>query len=133
MESLLDSSGLPNRNRFSQFLVLEGYTSDKAKAIQNDKQISFKDISSNFIISVDEDDDDTYNIVKKGLSNKDRGDYKLENGWFNSNALYKGNIYIPLNTNPINAQNADSNSISQSTSQLYEKLQQKNSTNSSEL
>nr|DAT77904.1 MAG TPA: hypothetical protein [Caudoviricetes sp.] len=30
---MIDSNGNLNRNRFGQFLVLEGYTSEKAKAV----------------------------------------------------------------------------------------------------
>lgn len=129
LEGLLDSNGLPNKNRFNQFLVLEGYTSDKANAIQNNKQVSFKDITSDFIVPAG-DDDNLYDMVRKGLSNKDRGEYELSNGWFSSNDLFKGNIYIPLNTNPINAYNADENDIKQATSYLYEKATQRNSTSS---
>ena len=53
-------------------------------------------------------------------------------GLFNDK-LFKGNVYIPLNTNPINGYNADSNQIKESTSYLYEKAQQQYSTNSSDL
>nr|DAT77905.1 MAG TPA: hypothetical protein [Caudoviricetes sp.] len=47
-------------------------------------------------------------MIKQGLSNKDRGEYEISDGLFNDE-LFKGNVYIPLNTNPINGYNADSN------------------------
>lgn len=133
LEGLLDSNGMPNQNRFGQFLVLEGYTSEKAKAVQDNKQVSFKDIKSDFIISAG-DDKEVYDMIQKGLSNKDRGEYNLNRNWDwspGSDKLYKGNIYIPLGTNPISGYNADENDIKESTSYLYEKAQQQKSTSSS--
>lgn len=131
LDGLIDASGNLNRNRFGQFLVLEGYTSEKAKAVQDNKKISFKEIQSDFILPAG-DDDELYNMIKQGLSNKDRGEYDISSGLFNDD-LFKGNVYIPLNTNPINGYNADQNQIKESTSYLYEKAQQQYSTNSSDL
>lgn len=128
---LVDSNGNLNRNRFGQFLVLEGYTSEKAKAVQDNKKVSFKEVQSDFILPAG-DDSELYNMIKQGLSNKDRGEYEISDGLF-SDELFKGNVYIPLNTNPINGYNADSNQIKESTSYLYEKAQQQYSTNSSDL
>lgn len=133
--NLIDSSGNLNRNRFGQFLVLEGYTSKIAKTVQDGKSISFKDVQSDYIIPVG-DDDELYNMVQRGLSNKDRGEYKFNKNWdwsFGYDELYRGNIYIPLNTNPISGYNADKNDIKESTSYLYEKAQQQYSTNSNDL
>lgn len=133
LEGLLDSNGMPNPNRFGQFLVLEGYTSEKAKAVQDNKQVSFKDIQSDFILSAG-DDKEVYDMIQRGLSNKDRGEYSLNRNWDwspGSDKLYKGNIYIPLGTNPISGYNADENDIKESTSYLYEKAQQQKSTSSS--
>lgn len=132
LDGLLDANGLPNKNRFGHFLVLEGFTSDKAKAVKNNKQVSFGDIESDFILPAG-DDSEIYDMIEKGLSNKDRGEYEFNRNWdwsIGHNELYKGNIYIPLNTNPINAYNADDNDIKQSTSYLYEKAQQGKSTSS---
>lgn len=131
LESLIGQDGIPNKNRFGLFLVLEGYTSEKAKAIQNNKQISFKDVQSEFIIPAG-DDNQLYDMIINGLSNKDRGKYDLSNGLFGDD-LFKGNIYIPLNNNLVSAQNADNNDIKQSTSYIYEKAYQQKSTNSNEL
>lgn len=132
LDGLLDSNGLPSRNRFGHFLVLEGIASEKTKAAKNNEQVSFKDAQSDFIISAG-DDSEIYDMLEKGLSNKDRGKYELNRNWdwsLGYDELYEGNIYIPLNTNPINAYNADNNDIKQSTSLLYEKAQQKQSTSS---
>lgn len=132
LDGLIDSNGNLNRNRFGQFLVLEGYTSEKASAVQDNKKVSFKDVQSDFILPAG-DDGELYNMIKQGLSNKDRGEYEISDGWLFSDELFKGNVYIPLNTNPINGYNADSNQIKESTSYLYEKAQQQYSTNSSDL
>lgn len=131
LDGLIDSNGNLNQNRFVQFLVLEGYTSEKANTIQDNKKISFKEIQSDFILPAG-DDSELYNTIKQGLSNKERGDYELNDGLFNDE-LFKGSIYIPLNTNPINGYNADQTQIKESTAYLYEKAQQQYSTNSSDL
>lgn len=132
LDGLIDSNGNLNRNRFGQFLVLEGYTSEKANAVQDNKKVSFKEVQSDFILPAG-DDSELYNMIKQGLSNKDRGEYEISDGWLFNDELFKGNVYIPLNTNPINGYNADSNQIKESTSYLYEKAQQQYSTNSSDL
>lgn len=131
LDGLIDSNGNLNQNRFGQFLVLEGYTSEKANTIQDNKKVSFKEIQSDFILPAG-DDSELYNTIKQGLSNKERGDYELNDGLFNDE-LFKGSIYIPLNTNPINGYNADQTQIKESTAYLYEKAQQQYSTNSSDL
>lgn len=133
--NLIDSSGKLNRSRFGQFLVLEGYTSEIAKTVQDGKSVSFKDVQSDYIIPAG-DDNELYNMVQRGLSSKDRGEYKFNRNWdwsFGYDELYRGNIYIPLNTNPISGYNADKNDIKESTSYLYEKAQQQYSTNSNDL
>lgn len=132
LDGLIDSNGNLNRNRFGQFLVLEGYTSENANAVQDNKKVSFKDVQSDFILPAG-DDSELYNMIRQGLSNKDRGEYEISDGWLFNDELFKGNVYIPLNTNPINGYNADSNQIKESTSYLYEKAQQQYSTNSSDL
>ena len=132
LDGLIDYNGNLNRNRFGQFLVLEGYTSEKANAVQDNKKVSFKDVQSDFILPAG-DDSELYNMIRQGLSNKDRGEYEISDGWLFNDELFKGNVYIPLNTNPINGYNADSNQIKESTSYLYEKAQQQYSTNSSDL
>lgn len=128
LDMLIDpSTGLPNPRYFGNFLVLEGLTSSKAYGVQSidGKKESFDDIDSTLIINAG-DNDELYDSLRKGLSNKDRGEYELDNNlWsWNNDKLYRGNIYIPLNTNPLNAVNADNNDIRTSTALEYERAQQ---------
>lgn len=118
---LVDASkGMPNPKYFGHFLVLEGVTSSKAHAMVGDKKQSIQ--KSDFIKDAS-GDDALYDTVRQALSDKEHGEYKLDNNWisFNNDKLYKGNIYIPLNTNPLNAQNADENDIKESTAIDMEK------------
>ena len=71
-------------------------------------------------------DDALFDTVKRALSDKDKGEYELDNNWitFNNDKLYKGNIYIPINTNPLNAANADGNDLKESAAYRYEQRQQ---------
>lgn len=121
---LVDASkGVVNPKYFGHFLVLEGVTSNKAYGIVGGKQEVIHD--TDFVKNASSDDA-LFDTVRQALSSKDTGEYKLDNNWitFNNNKLYKGNIYIPLNTNPINAANADENDIKESTAYNYEKRQQ---------
>lgn len=124
---IMESNGQLKPNNSGQFLVLEGLTSSKAAGIsdRSGKKWGFDDIRSNFIINAG-DDDELFRVLQEGLSNKDRGEYKLDNNFisWNNDKIYRGNIYIPLTTNPINAMNADENEIKESTAQKYEQAQQ---------
>lgn len=124
---IMGSNGKLKPDNSGQFLVLEGLTSSKAAGIsdRSGKKWSFDDIRSNFIINAG-DDDELFRTLQQGLSNKDRGEYKLDNNFisWNNDKIYKGNIYIPLTTNPINAMNADENEIKESTAHKYEQAQQ---------
>ena len=66
------------------------------------------------------------NLEKVPAPINDKGEYELDNNWisFNNNKLFKGNIYIPINTNPLNAANADGNEVKESTAYRYEQRQQ---------
>lgn len=124
---LIASNGALNPNNAGQFLVLEGLVSSKTSGISNKdkKKHSFNDINSNFIIDAG-DDKELYRTMETALSSKEKGQYKLDNNiiWWNNDKIYKGNIYIQLTTNPINAANADENEIKASTSKKYEQAQQ---------
>lgn len=129
---LIQSNGELNPNNSMHFLVLEGITSSKARGITNDnKKQSISDFDTEFIINAG-DDKELYRTLQEGLSSKDGGEYKLDyNEWYdmpswfgNYDKIYKGNIYIPINTNPINASNADDNDIKASTAKEYESAQQ---------
>lgn len=124
---IMGSNGQLKPSNSGQFLVLEGITSSKARGISprtGDKE-SIDEFDTNFVVNAG-DDDELYRTLETGLSNKNRGEYKLDNNlaWWNNDKIYKGNIYIPLTTNPINAMNADENEIKESTAYKYEQAQQ---------
>ena len=137
---LVDASrGTINPKYFGHFLVLEGVTSSKAKTQVGAKKQDF--VVNDFIDDVSSDDT-LYDTVVRALSSKDKGDYELDHNWisFNNDKLYKGNIYIPINTNPLNGANADGNDVRESTAyryeynqQVWDKQQKQQSTNSSVL
>lgn len=121
---LVDASkGIVNTKYFGQFLVLEGVTSDKAHGIIAGKKQGIQE--SKFIENAS-GDDALFDTVRQALSSKDKGEYQLDNNWisFNNNKLFKGNIYIPLNTNALNAFNADENEVKESQAHEYEYRQQ---------
>lgn len=124
---IMGSNGQLKPSNSGQFLVLEGLTSSKAAGVsdRSGKKWGFDDIRSNFVINAG-DDDELFRVLQEGLSNKDRGEYKLDNNFisWNNDKIYRGNIYIPLTTNPINAMNADKNKIKESTAHKYEQAQQ---------
>ena len=119
---LIQSNGRLNPSNSAHFLVLEGITSSKGTGISDrtGKEYSFDDIKSNYIVKVN--DDNLRQVLIDGLTNEKRK-YEL-NGWPNEDKLYKGNIYIPLSTNPIDAMNADENNIKASMSKTFEEAQQ---------
>lgn len=98
---------------FGQFLILEGVTSNKAYGIngKNEKQ----ELKASDYVDDVSNNDDLYKTVEQALSDKEHGEYTLDHNWisFNNDELYKGNIYIPLNENALNAMNADDNEVKQ--------------------
>lgn len=124
---IMQSSGELKPSNSGQFLVLEGLASSKTRGVspQTGNKESIDEFDTNFILSAG-DDEELYRTLETGLSTKDRGEYKLDNNlvWWNNDKIYKGNIYIPLTTNPINSMNADENEIKESTARKYEEAQQ---------
>lgn len=121
---LVDASkGEVNPKYFGHFLVLEGVASSKTHGIVAGKKQGLQE--SQYIENAS-GDDALFDTVRRALSDKDKGEYKLDNNWitFNNDKLYKGNIYIPINTNPLNAANADGNDVKESTAYRYEQRQQ---------
>lgn len=121
---LVDASkGQVNPKYFGHFLVLEGVASSKTHGVVAGKKQGLQE--SQYIENAS-GDDALFDTVRRALSDKDKGEYKLDNNWitFNNDKLYKGNIYIPINTNPLNAANADGNDIKESTAYRYEQRQQ---------
>lgn len=127
LDTLIDAQGIPRRDRFGKFLILEGLTSSKARLIDPEKDTvhSIDKVGSKYWTS-EGDDPELYKILQSGLSSKDRGDYKIDDGFlfWGGDTLYRGNIYIPISNNPINGMNADKNDIKQSTSYDYEEATQ---------
>ena len=123
LDELLDSNGNLIGNKIGQFFVLEGYTSDKAKAVQGTKQVPFDDVESDYILSV-KGDDALYDTIRTGLTNKDRGKYELNDNSLWGNDLFRGNIYIPINNNLNNGANADNTELKTPFAELYEKSAQ---------
>lgn len=117
------SNGTVNPKYFGHFLVLEGAASNKAYGIVGGKK---QELQASQYIENASGDDALFDTVRRALSDKDKGEYELDNNWisFNNNKLFKGNIYIPINTNPLNAANADGNDIKESTTYRYEQRQQ---------
>lgn len=102
LEELLDANGLPDRNRFQQFLVISAYGVDKQEHFE--KNTNGQD--NEFIEEVDPDDG-LLELLKHSLSTDDRKtNYKIDNSswapgdWFgNYDRIYKGNLYIPITVN----------------------------------
>lgn len=107
LDSLLDSNGLPNKNMFGQFLVVDAYTSDKIKF----------DINSKYVEKIENPDEELEQRMSKALSTDNKkSDYALdvkdhwtmfEGTW---DDIYKGTVFIPLNNNPNAALNTWGNS-----------------------
>lgn len=133
LRPLIQSNGELTPNNSRHFLVLEGIASGKANGLLPDEksQQSIGDFSSEYIVDKS-DDSNLYQVLKQGLSNKEKGEYQLDEfnmfnpfDWGgNYDKIYKGNIYIPLTTNAINAINADDNKITMQDARSYEAMQQ---------
>lgn len=105
LDSLLDSTGRPNRKMFAQFLVVEAYTTDKIKF----------DTKSQYVEKVQNPDDSLEQRMSKALSTNDKkNDYSIDskNHWFEMfyDDIYRGTVFIPLNNNPNSAMNSWGNS-----------------------
>lgn len=118
-------SGLVNPKYFGHFLILEGVASDKAKVLGGENKL--QNLGNTDFIKDASSDDQLFDVVKKALSDKDKGEYKLDNNWisFNNTKLYKGNIFIPINQNNINGANADNSNLKNSQAYDYEEEMQR--------
>lgn len=127
MGFLTDASGHLDTRKFGHFLVMEGYASSKTKINENNKVSNLE--GSSFMQDVSSDDD-AFDMVEAGLSDlnsEGKGKkYELDHNWMtlNNDKLFRGNIYVPLNTNTNSAMNADENDIKESTSRRYEMNEQ---------
>ena len=92
LSNLLTADGYPDRNKFSQFLVFSGYTTDKIKSL---------DTSSQFIEKVKNPDSTLEDRMIKALSTDDKKtNYDLDiDYWLYGDDVYRGTVFIPLNNN----------------------------------
>lgn len=121
LDSLLDSNGLPNKNMFAQFLLVEGYTTDK---------IDFKK-DSQYVEKIKNPDSSLENRMSLALStDKKKLDYSIDIddhwGWFEGtwDDIYRGTIFIPLSNNPNAAINSWGGSVNIEQSTELEELYQ---------
>lgn len=121
---IIQSNGELTPQNSAHFLVLRGIASSKARGTDGVNQKSINDFDSQYIR--ESDDNELRRILEEGLSSEARGKYKTDDNlvWWNNDDIYEGNIFIPLNTNPIAGMNADNNEIKESTARRYEDMQQ---------
>lgn len=107
LDYLLNSNGLPNKNMFGQFLVVEAYATDNIKLNKN----------SQYIERVREPDERLEERMSKALSTDDKkSNYRIDvkDKWllfeWGYNDIYRGTMFIPLNQNPNSAMNSWGNS-----------------------
>lgn len=98
MQLVDQSTGLPNRNRFAQFLVIDAYGVNKNDFLQ----------SSEFLQEVNPDDDLVDRITHALSLDKKKNDYKFDPndkwaGEFSYDEVYKGVMYIPITINELQA------------------------------
>ena len=98
LDSLLDSNGLPNKNMFSEFLIVEAYTTDK---------INLDNKNSQYIEKVKNPSEDLENRINQALStDSKKSNYKIDVKdklslfELTYNDVYRGTIFIPINNNP---------------------------------
>ena len=108
LDSLLDSNGYPDKNMFTQFLVVEAYTTDKVK---------FDNKNSQYIEKVRNPNSSLEQRINQALSTDNKkSNYKVDvkDKWsmfeLTYNDVYRGTVFIPLNNNPNAAMNSWGNS-----------------------
>lgn len=113
------ANGQVNPKYFGHFLILEGVASSKTRTLSHGET---GNVSTTDFVKDASGNDQLFTTVKRALSDKDKGEYQLDNNWFkfNNDKLYKGNIYIPLNQNALNGANADNVEVKVSQAQGYE-------------
>lgn len=107
LDSLLKGDNI-DPNMFGHFMVVSAYTTDK---------VNF-DTNSRYIEKVKNPDSNLEDRIIKGLStNKDKNDYELDVddkfGFLELtyDDVYRGNVFIPLNNDPISAQTGWGNNV----------------------
>ena len=113
LDELLTGSGTLNLDRFQQFFVFKGYTTDKVLG----SNAKFKD--SEYIKEVN--DPSIADRMKSALSTKETGEFEIDpydklgifefwNGW---DDIYAGTVYVPITPNQNSAYLAYGQSIKQ--------------------
>ena len=111
LDSLLDSNGLPDKNMFSEFLIVEAYTTDK---------IDLNNKNSQYIEKVRNPSEDLENRINQALSTDNKkSNYKIDVKdklslfELTYNDVYRGTVFIPINNNPAAAMLNDNIKIDQ--------------------
>ena len=111
LDSLLDSNGLPDKNMFSEFLIVEAYTTDK---------IDLNNKNSQYIEKVRNPSEDLENRINQALSTDNKkSNYKIDVKdklslfELTYNDVYRGTVFIPINNNPAAAMLNDNIKINQ--------------------
>ena len=111
LDSLLDSNGLPDKNMFSEFLIVEAYTTDK---------VDLNNKNSQYIEKVKNPSEDLENRINQALSTDNKkSNYKIDVKdklslfELTYNDVYRGTIFIPINNNPAAAMLNDNIKIDQ--------------------
>lgn len=119
LDGLLDSNGLPDKNKVGQFLVVEAYTTDRIP-LNKDSQ---------YIEKVRNPDSNLENMISRALSTDNKkSDYSIDINdklfEFGYDDVYRGTMFIPLNNNPVAAMNSWGTTIKVGQSQDLEELYQ---------
>ena len=121
LDSLLDANGFPNRDMFAQFLVVEGYTTDKVPIENKD---------SKYIEKIRNPDENLEKMISEALSTDDKkSNYSLDvdDKWFlefGYDDIYRGTVFIPLTNNLNAALNSYGTSLKMDQQQDLEELYQ---------
>ena len=113
LDSLLKSNGYPNKEMFGQFLVVEAYTTDRVPFDKN----------SQYIEKVNNPDTNLEQRMSTALSTDDKkSNYTIDvddNGFLGSwigegsyDDIYRANVFIPLDQNPVSTM-MDSGTVKQ--------------------
>lgn len=113
LDSLLDNNGYPNRKMFGQFLVVEAYTTDRVPFDKNSQYIEKvnnpdANLEQRMSIALSTDD-------KKSNYSVDIDDNGFLGSWFGEGSydnIYRANVFIPLDQNPVSTM-MDSGTVKQ--------------------
>lgn len=105
MDELLDENGLPSKAHFGNFLVLQGYSTEKVDSINRyykEHKNNNKTLDTISLID-DKSDPQLRAQIMEVL-----GEKSIDKPWYiGDHDIYQAGIYIPLNNNLLDAINAD--------------------------